>query len=93
MEKDIRKIKEAKLKKIDSQNCEELLRAWHNFIAALRECDDEDFLYKMLAYEVQHRNRPAVLDRIRARYNKVRAYRELKELEEVAGAIINVNYV
>jgi hypothetical protein len=93
MEKDIKKIKELELSEKLKTKCQAAVKSWHGFVAELRDCDDEDYLFALLAYEAQTRKRPAFLDRIRSRYNRVRSYRELKELETAVGKVVNVNYV
>ncbi len=71
----------------------EVLSSWHKCISWLRVEDDAERLFDALAYEIQNGRRPAILDRIRSRFNKVRAYQELKALEAKIGLVININYV
>ena len=70
-----------------------ILASWRSFLNWLRACEDEDELFRCLIYEVQNEGRPAFIDRARTRFNKLRALRELKELEEYTGKIISVHYV
>jgi hypothetical protein len=99
MGKDIKKIKcMADLASfVFSKGEEEFFRSeisnWHKCLAFLRNNEDTDQLLMALAYELQHAKRPAVLDRIRTRYNKVRVVKELKEIEAIVGKVININYV
>ncbi len=97
MGKDIKKINVAELatltfSKGEAEFFKSEISNWHRCLAFLRDNEDLDQLLKALAYELQHAKRPAILDRIRTRYNKVRVVKELKELEAVVGKIINVNY-
>lgn len=68
------------------------LSTWKGFIEWLREEEDESVIKACIIYEIKHQNRPQFIDRARTRYNKVRAIRELKELEQLSGKKINVAY-
>ena len=69
------------------------LHSWKGFIDWLRHEEDEAVIKEAIMFEIENENRPAFIDRMRTRFNKVRAYRELKELEKLSGKVINVNYV
>ncbi len=69
------------------------LATWKGFIAWLKEQKDEKKVYGCMKYELTHQNRAQFLDRARTRFNKLRSYRELKDLEKLSGKVINVNYM
>jgi hypothetical protein len=66
--------------------------SWKVFIEWLRNEEDEDIIREYILWEIQHSNRAQYIDRARTRYNKLRAIRELKELEKLSGQTINVSY-
>lgn len=67
-----------------------ILNTWKGFIDWLALETDEECLLEALSYELGAENRAAYLDRIRTRYNRVRADRELKVLEEASGQSISI---
>ena len=58
----------------------------------LKATDDEITVFKCLVYEISNECRPAFIDRLRTRYNTLRAQRELSELEKETGKVISLNY-
>lgn len=71
----------------------EALKSWNHFIMWLKEEDNQEKLHMAMEYEIENACRPAFIDRIRTRFNKVRAYNELKAIEARIGKVINVNHV
>jgi len=71
----------------------EASRSWGRYILWLKEVKDEALLLETIEYELANACRPQFLDRVRTRFNKLRSLRELHELEDRAGMVINVNYV
>ena len=63
---------------------------WKGFTEWLALETDEQCLIDALSYELKTENRAAYLDRIRTRFNRVRAERELKALEEASGQPISI---
>ncbi len=66
------------------------LSSWKDFIKWLGEQKDDTTIYNSMIFEIKHQNRPAFIDRARTRYNRVRAQRELVELEKQSGKTISV---
>jgi len=66
------------------------LSTWRGFIDWLRVQEDEAVVKQCMMFEIKHQNRPPFIDRARTRYNRLRAARELKELEELSGKTISV---
>jgi hypothetical protein len=87
---DIRKTKFTKMEKTEYSIA---VRSWRTLIDWLTSVTDEKKIRRCLAYEVQNQCRPAFLDRIRTRFNKIRAYNELKELEKITGKTISLTYL
>jgi hypothetical protein len=69
------------------------VKSWNQFIIWLAEQDKEQKLLDCMEYEIANACRPQFIDRLRTRYNKIRAYNELKALEARIGKVINVNHV
>ena len=69
------------------------LATWKGFLAWLKDQTDEVLVRDAMLYEIAHQNRPQFIDRARTRFNKLRTYRELKELEKLSGKTISINYV
>jgi len=80
-------IKKTKKRQVDF-NTE--LSTWKGFIDWLRAQNDEVDVKRCMMFEIEHQNRPLFIDRARTRYNRLRAVRELKELEEASGKTISV---
>lgn len=83
MENDTRRIKK---KDFTSE-----LAAWKSFIKWLSEQQDDGVVKDCMMFEIEHQNRPPFIDRARTRFNKLRAYRELKSLEKLSGKTISIN--
>lgn len=71
----------------------EALKSWNGFIMWLAEQVEQDTVEECMEYEISLACRPAFIDRMRTKFNKIRAYNELKDLEARIGKVINVNYV
>lgn len=71
----------------------EALKSWNGFITWLAEQSDQNTVEECMEYEITMACRPAFIDRCRTKFNKIRAYNELKALEARIGKVINVNYV
>lgn len=70
-----------------------ILSTWKGLIKWLQEQNNEKKVKECLMFEIKNQNRAQFIDRARTRFNKLRAYRELKELERLSGKVINVNYL
>lgn len=81
MTKDTKKIKEDYTSE---------LHTWKDFIRWLANDATEDEAKACMLFEIRNQNRPAFIDRARTRFNKLRAKRELKDIEKVSGKTINV---
>jgi len=66
------------------------LSTWKGFTDWLRAQEDEVDVKRCMMFEIGHENRPLFIDRARTRYNRIRAQRELKEIEALSGKTISV---
>lgn len=88
-------IKRIKAKGLTAQERTKFASAvsvWRSFMAWLAEQADEEELLKCLVFEIENDCRPAIVDRLRTRFNTLRAIRELRELEETTGKVISLNF-
>lgn len=85
-------IKRIKISNKESDQFAWNTRAWQPFIVWLKSQESEEIILRCLVYEVQNLKRPTVLDRLRTRYNSLRARRELEELERITNCIISLNF-
>ena len=70
-----------RLTKIDKKWCENQLCFWTVLSKKLSNATyTEPVLRKLIAYEIQTRHRKDTLDRLHARYTKLRRQREIKEI-------------
>lgn len=69
------------------------LSTWKGFIEWLTTQEKEKNVWDCMLFEIKHQNRPQFIDRARTRFNKLRTYRELKEIEKLSGKTISINYV
>lgn len=90
MAKDTKKTKAELAQRLEFA---EAVKSWNPFIMWLQEQTDEKIIKECMEYEISMACRPAFIDRLRTRFNKIRAYNELKALEERIGKVINVNHV
>lgn len=65
---------------------------WRVFIYWLKNNCNELEVLKCLAYEIENEQRANILDRLRTRFNSIRARRELGELEEITNKVISLVY-
>lgn len=80
------------LSKKEEKDISTKLKTWHTFVASITDMS-EDYLLKAMSYEISQACRINIIDRLRTRYNKVRALRELRELEESLGLVISITMV
>lgn len=85
-------IKKISISVDDTFRLAEVTQAWRPFIAWLKTVDSEEDILKCLVYEMQNECRPAIIDRLRTRFNSLRVKRELLELEKETGKIISLNF-
>lgn len=90
MAEDTKKIS---FSKAEEDEFREALSSWRPYLSWLKETADDEKIYKCMHFEIENLCRPQFIDRARTRFNKARAYRELKELEKKAGKILSINYV
>jgi len=90
MDQDTKKISYTKIERLEFVIA---LSTWKGFLDWLRSIEDDRKVWKCLMYECENKCRVQFIDRARTRFNKLRAIRELRELEAITGKVISVNYV
>jgi hypothetical protein len=90
MDQDTKKIDFTVEEKVEYHSA---LLTWKGFLDWLRSIEDDEKAFKCMHFEIQNKCRPQFIDRARTRFNKLRTYRELKEIEKLTGKVISINYV